>query len=610
MKLRLVILLLSILWVILSPANIIAGEFHVTVDFNDDFRKAGGSVKPENIDQLMDRFAELGITRVYWIHNAEDFFLPKPLTDPKVDLLARAVEAAHRNGMELYASYKVFETGRSGVALPQNISLPSTKRYIDGISGHYPIIAPFVLDHPQYRLKRKPESKQVEGNVTMIKLIKSGSKVTRIQKGDLRVLSSSVNGDFKPVEGGFSFLSKVEKRKGREVRVVELSGLHIPEKQRYVMVECLLEDGVGDFIGSDDSMIELYGEEGKPLASTPDEGKFRREKLEGLLETFYLLQYNKQPPAEVIGSEYGQSSRHLAYYFDAGNPIAQRTLDGREGSRDGVLVAARGHNTYTVGAMHPVYPEVRKYWIDEIRRRCLDVGVDGVSIRFANHSSWTSQGAMYGFNQPVVDEYQRRYGVNALTEEIDGKKWKDLQGDYLTLFLTELKQEISKRGKGLQISINYLMLDTPPRWRKNNVPVNFSYDWQKWISEGIADSVELKYFPFPFSRKKDLGLDQIKQIATLARKHNKQVYSNVRFESRIPWWEVQADAATPISADDPRLDSLWEDMRRVNGHPQLDGVILYEGAGFTKMDAATGRTTSAPFVGTMLEQLRDEKKQE
>ncbi|NOY00039.1 MAG: hypothetical protein GXP30_09950 [Verrucomicrobia bacterium] len=593
----------------LSPANIVASEFHVTVDFNDDFRKAGGSVKPENIDQLMDRFAELGITRVYWIHNAEDFFLPNPLTDAKVDLLARAVEAAHRNGMELYASYKVFETGRSGVALPQNISLPSTKRYIDGVSGHYPIIAPFVLEHPQYRLKRKPDSKQVAGNVTMIKLIKSGSKETRIQKGDLRVLSSSVNGDFKPVEGEFTFLSKVEKRKGREVRVLELSGFNISEKQRYVMVECLLENGIGDFIGPDDSMMELYGEGGKQLASTPDEGKFKREKLEGLLETFYLLQYNKRPPSGAIGSNYGQSSQHLAYYFDAGNSLGRRTLDGQEGSRDGVLVAARGYNSHTIGTMHPVYPEVRKYWIDEIRRRCLDVGVDGVSIRFTNHSGWTSRGAMYGFNQPVVDEYQRRYGVNALTEEIDEKKWRDLQGEYLTLFLTELKQEISQRGKGLQVSINYLMRDTPPGWRKNNVPVNFSYDWEKWISEDIADSVELKYFPFPFSRKKDLGLEHIDRIATLAHKHGKPIYSNVRFESRIPWWEVQADAAAPISADDPRLNSLWEDMRRVCVDSKFDGVILYEGAGFTKMDAATGRTTSAPFVKTMLEQLRSENQE-
>ncbi len=600
---------LSILSMVFSVTNIVAGEFHVTVDFNDDFRKAGGPVKPGNIYQLMDRFAELGITRVYWIHNAGDFFLPKPLTDPKVDLLACAVEAAHRNGMELYASYKIFETGRSGVGFPRNVLLPSSKHYIDGISGRYPIIAPFVLKHPQYRLGRKPESKPVSGPVTMIKLVKSGSQATRIRKEDLRVLSSPINGDFKPVKGGFSFRDVVEKRKGRDVRVLELSGLQILDDQRYIMVECVLEDGVGDFIGTDDSMMELYGDDHKQLATTPDEGRFSREKMEALLNTFYLLQYNKQPSPEALGPDYGRSSRQLAYYFDAGNPLGRRTLDGRKGGRDGVLVAARGHNAHTIGAMHPVYPEVRKYWLNEIRSRCLDVGVDGVSIRFANHSSWTSEGALYGFNQPVVDEYRRRYGVDVLGDDLDEKKWKDLNGEYLTLFLSELKQETSRRGKGLQISINYLMFDTPPGWRKNNVPVNFSYDWEKWISEDIADSVELKYFPFPFSKKKNIGLEQIDRIAALAKKHHKPIYSNVRFESRIPWWEIQADAEAPVSADDPRLDSLWADLRRFYSHPQIDGVILYEGAGFTKMNAATGKTTSAPFVGEMLEQLRRENQE-
>ena len=108
-----------------------AREFHVTVDFNDDFRKAGGPVKPQNIDNLMARFSELGIRRVYWIHNAEDHYLARPLTDPKVDLIECAVEAAHRHGMKLYALYKPFETGRVYASISQSILSPNKNRTIE-----------------------------------------------------------------------------------------------------------------------------------------------------------------------------------------------------------------------------------------------------------------------------------------------------------------------------------------------------------------------------------------------------------------------------------------------------------------------------------------------
>ncbi len=594
-------------WICFLAVNAFAGDFHVTVDFNDDFRKAGGSVQPENIDQLMARFDELGITRVYWIHNSEDHFLPKPLTDSRIDLFTRAAEAAHKHGMELYASFKPFETGRSGsFSFPKNIPLPPSQSYVEGIGGRHPVIAPFVLKHLEYRLRRKPDTMPVAGKATMIKLIKSDDQPTRIRKKDLRILSASINGEFELTKGDFSFRDLVEKRKGKDVRVLELSGLSIPDDQLYIMVECLLKDGTGDFRALDDSMIELYDENNNQLSITPDEGQVSKEHLESWWKTFNLLLYNNDSPPSVVAPEYGKSARQSAYHFDGGNTLKFRTLDSAESSRDGVLVAARGHNEYTIGTLHPAYPEVRKYWLDEIQLRCFDAGADGVSIRFGNHSCWTSRGDLYGFNQPVVDEYKQRYGVDVLTEEFDAQKWKDLQGEYVTLFLSELKQLTKKEGKGLQISVNYEMINMPTGWIRNDVPVNFTYDWTKWISEDIADSIELKYFPFPFRKNTRLGVKEIDQIAAIAHQYGKPIYSNVRLESRIPWWEIQGKGKPAVSADDERLKGLWEDMRLSYHHPELDGVILYEGAGFTKMDAATGETITAQFAKDMLNQLRKE----
>ena len=203
---------------------------------------------------------------------------------------------------------------------------------------------------------------------------------------------------------------------------------------------------------------------------------------------------------------------------------------------------------------------------------------------------------MYGFNPPVVAEYQRRWGVDILTEPFDVEKWKQLQGEYFTLFLRELKQELARHRLPLQVSVNYLMLRKLSWWRKNNVPMNFAYEWEKWIAEDIADSIELKYIPWRWGAYRGRGEELIEQAAKLARKHNKPVFTNVRFESRIPWWEVQAEGKPPISLQDERLAGLRQDLRRAWHNPLLDGVILYEGAGFTRMDREKGETLVAPFV--------------
>ena len=44
----------------------------------------------------------------------------------------------------------------------------------------------------------------------------------------------------------------------------------------------------------------------------------------------------------------------------------------------------------------------------------------------------------YGFNEPIVKEYKRRYGRDILREDFDLAKWRELRGEYFTLFLREL----------------------------------------------------------------------------------------------------------------------------------------------------------------------------
>lgn len=578
-----------------------AQQLHVTVDFNDDYRKAGGPVARANIDQLMARFAELGIDRVYWIHNAEDHYLPRPLTVPNVDLLESAVTAAHRHGMELYASYKPFETGHAGTVFPHNIPLPGGDRTIESISGHHPVVAPFVLNRPEYRLRRREFAAVENREIDQIKLVKADDEPTRLKKRHLRLFTSRINGAFKPHVGDFDFRDSLETRDGRSVRVLTLSGLGIPRDVRYVMVQSVLADGEGDFENAETRLIEIYDAKGKRLPSTVDEGRYSHDELAAWLKSYHLLRHGKTVlPEKIIPLGYGRSPTHSGYHFDGGNARRNRVLDGTSGPNDAVVVVAKGRNEYTAGALHPVYAEVRDYWRNEIRSRCLDAGVDGISIRIANHSSWTSEGSMFGFNPPAIQDYKQRYGESP--RDGDGARWKQLQGEYFTQFLRELKQDLAEYDARLQVSVNYLALREVPGWRRNNVPENFTYEWKKWITEDIADSVELKYLPWPFGTNRESGRELIEPVARLARESGKPIFTNVRIG--IPWREVQAKGSPEVPPDDPRLDDLRAELRAAWHNKLLDGVILYEGAAFTKMIPETGETVMAQFMKVVIDELR------
>ena len=100
----------------------------------------------------------------------------------------------------------------------------------------------------------------------------------------------------------------------------------------------------------------------------------------------------------------------------------------------------------------------------------------------------------FGFNQPVVDDMQRLYGVDIFSDPrfyVDSptfylreplvEKWRDLRGGYLTQLYRELREAL--RGVDPQIKIAITLAGEhigPPlgNWRT---------DWRTWVDEGLVD---------------------------------------------------------------------------------------------------------------------------
>ena len=108
---------------------------------------------------------------------------------------------------------------------------------------------------------------------------------------------------------------------------------------------------------------------------------------------------------------------------------------------------------YHWGVMEYAYPEVRKYMIDQVRSFTDRFDFDGVFLSTRSHSVPAEHADQFGFNRPVVEEYQRRYGRDILRQTFDLEKWRELRGEYFTTFLRELKEQLETRGQALAIGV-------------------------------------------------------------------------------------------------------------------------------------------------------------
>lgn len=115
------------------------------------------------------------------------------------------------------------------------------------------------------------------------------------------------------------------------------------------------------------------------------------------------------------------------------------------------------------------YPEVRKYRVDQMKELAA-YDVDGIFLCVRSHSPWPGRNAGggnegsrgYGFNEPVIKEYLRRYGKDpreAKPDSLDELRFVQLKGDFLTQFLREAKEVTQGRGKKLAINTSAVYSD-------------------------------------------------------------------------------------------------------------------------------------------------------
>jgi hypothetical protein len=137
---------------------------------------------------------------------------------------------------------------------------------------------------------------------------------------------------------------------------------------------------------------------------------------------------------------------------------------------------------YHWGVPEYAYPEVRAYMLKMITTFSDAHAFDGVFLSVRTHSAPPDHADQFGFNEPIVREYEKRYGRNILMQDFDLEKWRALRGEYLTIFLREVRNHLNSKRQRLAIGIPQGDYMGPPFG-------NMKLHWRQWLEEKLVDEI-------------------------------------------------------------------------------------------------------------------------
>ena len=550
------------------------------VDFPDDALTAPHPASAAQIDCLMATLADRGIKRVSWTYYGDDrggYHMPAGIErmhpDTPLDFdqnqwanfaathrqlgnpLRVAVDAAHRHGLEIYAYFKPYETGIS-IVLPEGS--PQAERFglLPHIGGQLAWLDPFVVEHPELRIRRRTDDIPQDVNtarIGSIALTKSDDGPTRITADHLQIWTSEDNYQYTQRDIEFTCDERVEPspaavydvygnlvtEAGAPVRVLTLSGLDLDA--RFVLVTTDFTEGEPDFGNAWHRLMTVYDLDGR--------------ELPGVFATGTEIWFSRWENFRTGGLTFDTGRGPEVIALDRPNACA--AASGTTSSRHhlfdrpvGYIAYTRGRNAYLPGALCETEPRVREFWLACIASM-LDAGVDGIEVRVENHSCHTDTPDDYGYNDVILSQLPD--GIPPARSEV-----ARVRGEAYTAFLWDAAALTRAQGKTMRVTLNVDWFretaDDRPGSRKLAYPANIDFQWQRWIDEGLLDAAVLRPFAKPFDgifQSDPVAQDMIRrcQKAAIPITVNRYVWGN---------------------------EGLIDEYRKVRDDSRFAGFILYE----------------------------------
>lgn len=507
----------------------------VVIDFLDTayFLKEGDYVTPEEIRKRIKKLADIGVRKFYFRacpgvayypskvlkmyagdgrREEWDNRLIKSITEN--DVLREHIKACKEFGLEFYYWEPIFDNQMTMISYDPDSA--KGKKF-----GEYPLADEYFEKNQHLLMKHRyadnaDPDKLSQTTITKIKLFTDINMRPCVTREEIKIYIGNDKEQGRLKEYNKNFIFSIAKEDGRYVLVFD--GLEI-QTEIIKMTQSNKDQKssvVIDF--GRPGWCELYDRNGKIICPTASGGT--------------TIGADKNPdivPSLAIGigrSSWDHNGRSLLIYtkrfqkYAGGVPCyAERE------ARDRRLAIAKEILT--------IYPDI-----------------DGFAYCLRTHARIADHNLNYGFNNIIVQEYQKRYGVNILEKEFDTEKFLTLRGDFFTEFIGEVGDLLHAHGKKFEVQAvsDY---DTRQLW--NNMNINNFFQIDKWAKFGYVDSVIILV-----NRPR---WDPVRRPAQIEEFHEKLKGSKTKLSMMVQ-----------LRDQDSSIPFIEEVMKE----KYLDDVILYE----------------------------------
>lgn len=141
------------------------------------------------------------------------------------------------------------------------------------------------------------------------------------------------------------------------------------------------------------------------------------------------------------------------------------------------------------------FPEVREYKLGILRELLQGYDIDGIFMDWIrtgdvrdNPQTDPAGVANYGYETPLLDEFKKRYGVDAHSVANDDDRWIRVRAEPQTVFMRAAHELVAKHRRPLAVMVAH-----PWSYRGFLDPVNGSLkgmllDMRTWAREGLIDA--------------------------------------------------------------------------------------------------------------------------
>ena len=144
---------------------------------------------------------------------------------------------------------------------------------------------------------------------------------------------------------------------------------------------------------------------------------------------------------------------------------------------------------YDIGYMSLAYPQVREYVIAALVAYAREFGSDGVQLEFVQVLAEGEDVWPLGYDAPAIAAHTEAHGVDPREIDNDDETWMRLRASYYTQLMRELREDLSRLGREVEISVA-----TEGVWADPDSAYKLMLDWPTWVDEGLVDALHPRFW--------------------------------------------------------------------------------------------------------------------